>query len=384
MSGGRGGRAALVVVLLALLLDVASATPAAPGDAPCRCTTEVAPVCATPTGVTYGNSCLARCRGWEGAAVEKGPCRGDVKPAPPGDLPCQCTTEVAPVCAMPPGVTYSNACLARCDGWSGGLVAEGPCTMRRTGDLAPADAGDGPDGGEVDEGFLWELIRFLQTASDVPAELAATFLEYLDGLFERRERARAGAAAPPASPPPPPPPPGPPAGDARDGVREAVQRFSEGMLRGIRARLGVDEGADFDLDVGDRPRRLSEFLRDIRAGDGAGAVTLSAFDTATVYARNADCAFPFEYGGEARTDCVAVDGVDMCGTGTGEMGFCYQFDEELLSGAAAGPPGAERVQLSGDRCVFPMIFEGDSHTDCVPYLGSTWCRNAGGDWGECL
>ena len=174
----------------------------------------------------------------------------------------------------------------------------------------------------------------------------------------------------------------------RDGVLDAIEKLSEGLRRRIREKLDIDEDYDKDYGRGDRPRRLSEFFRSIREGREEESITLSAFDMASVYARNPACVYPFEHDGVMHADCIAVDSSDMCRDVNGHLVFCYGIDEEIFasSSSSSAPASATnvRVQLSGDECAFPIVFEGESHDDCVPYLGSSWCTNADGAWGECL
>lgn len=77
---------------------------------PCRCTKELQPVCCN--GQTYSNQCLAACDGCE--RPEKGSC------------PCICTEQWQPVCCN--GQTYSNNCFAACHGCKDHHPPEGECS----------------------------------------------------------------------------------------------------------------------------------------------------------------------------------------------------------------------------------------------------------------
>ena len=77
---------------------------------PCMCTKEFQPVCCN--GQTYSNKCLAACNGCE--RPEKGSC------------PCVCTEQWQPVCCN--GQTYSNLCFAGCHGCEDHEPPEGECS----------------------------------------------------------------------------------------------------------------------------------------------------------------------------------------------------------------------------------------------------------------
>ncbi len=107
-----------------------------PGPGPIRppmCTMEYAPVCGERGNRTrtFSNSCQARADGFN--VVHRGECRPDYRP--PEREPQACTREYAPVCGQRgrQQQTFSNACMARADGFR--VVAPGEC--RRDDDRPP-------------------------------------------------------------------------------------------------------------------------------------------------------------------------------------------------------------------------------------------------------
>ena len=94
----------------------------------CGCTKQYAPVCVTDTDGTsrqFGNDCEAMCAGYESYA--DGQCLS--APAPSPAPICQCTREYSPVCVSSDGVgtTFSNMCLAECDGYTRHDTEDGEC-----------------------------------------------------------------------------------------------------------------------------------------------------------------------------------------------------------------------------------------------------------------
>jgi hypothetical protein len=74
----------------------------------CGCTREYRPVCYK--GKTYSNPCLAKCEGATTATTTMGECR--TKPVRP-TCESKCSKQATPVCDRQ-GKQYSNACMARC------------------------------------------------------------------------------------------------------------------------------------------------------------------------------------------------------------------------------------------------------------------------------
>ncbi len=88
-----------------------------PGPAPVACTMQHDPVCAQrgDRQRTFSNACLARAEGFR--VIAQGQCRPIH----------QCTREIARVCASRNGRlrTFTNSCLARIDGYV--IVHSGSC-----------------------------------------------------------------------------------------------------------------------------------------------------------------------------------------------------------------------------------------------------------------
>ncbi|KAG6019469.1 hypothetical protein E4U41_003218 [Claviceps citrina] len=102
-------RVALLVAAAAVQLG--SAAPAtsietAASTPTCMCIDLYSPVCAN--GKTFSNACVARCNGLSNMTTGKCQPTGASFPA----LDCICPTLYLPVCGD--GRTYGNSCLARC------------------------------------------------------------------------------------------------------------------------------------------------------------------------------------------------------------------------------------------------------------------------------
>ena len=61
-------------------------------------------------------------------------------------------------------------------------------------------------------------------------------------------------------------------------------------------------------------------------------------DFETVYIRNDQCAYPFEYGGVLHNNCVTIDGTgDMCRDATNQFVYCYEMDASLFDPLVTDP-----------------------------------------------
>ena len=257
---------------------------------------------------------------------------------------------------------------------------------------------------QYDPDFLWELIVFLQTASDgLDPALTATFIEYLDAIFE-------------APPPPPPYRPAPAPSPAPSPPFGGGFRFGGGSSMGSF---------------------LSRFRR------GRGTVTLSEFDDSTVFAKNPACAFPFrgddgvvhlgcvpspDDGGSERckdaagawTTCFALDGdlfedeplgadavdevtaayavdidlgalmlADLAYVADGEGEWSAEDDSALrvtlgqFDDSTVAVQGRAPVQVDGSPCTFPVSYQGQTWMECVPIGAERYCVNADNAWGVC-
>lgn len=93
----------------------------------CKCGKVSKPVCSLADGKTYDNRCLAKkCAGGPGGRTTDGTCAATDATGKPTPRPCVCQSIFAPVCGSD-GITYSNTCKARCKGKSVQIVADGPC-----------------------------------------------------------------------------------------------------------------------------------------------------------------------------------------------------------------------------------------------------------------
>ena len=90
------------------------------GDTDCDCPLDFEPVCAE--GITFPNACIAECAGF--TDFTNGECEYDWSfpidtldcPWIDGSTDCECDFEIAPVCAD--GFTFPNACVAECAGYT--------------------------------------------------------------------------------------------------------------------------------------------------------------------------------------------------------------------------------------------------------------------------
>ncbi|MGB1206395.1 MAG: Kazal-type serine protease inhibitor family protein [Chitinophagales bacterium] len=89
-----------------------------PGVDDCYCLTVFEPVCAA--GITFSNACVAECAGF--TTYEDGEC--DYPTDTNYDtIDCFCPLNLAPVCAD--GITFPNACVAECEGYT--TYEDGEC-----------------------------------------------------------------------------------------------------------------------------------------------------------------------------------------------------------------------------------------------------------------
>lgn len=130
LMGVWAGLALAAIVLAACVVVEENPRPWPPssGGEPSMCTREYDPVCGQRGGdrQTFSNACLARADGYR--IVAQGECRRE--------RPQQaCTMDYRPVCAERGRnrQTFSNACMARADGFN--VIHEGEC--RRGGDNRP-------------------------------------------------------------------------------------------------------------------------------------------------------------------------------------------------------------------------------------------------------
>ncbi|WP_173934664.1 Kazal-type serine protease inhibitor domain-containing protein [Chelativorans sp. Marseille-P2723] len=129
--------AALLLGSCAVVVDEEPSRPFPPlhRPGPQLCTQQYDPVCAArgDRRRTFSNACMAEAEGFR--PVHRGECRRTSRPHP--GAPQACTREYAPVCATRgrDRRTFSNACMARVEGYS--VAHQGECQSRRG--RSPAD-----------------------------------------------------------------------------------------------------------------------------------------------------------------------------------------------------------------------------------------------------
>ena len=99
-----------VVLILPVLLQCITGSKRPPLDITpehCLCPENYKPVCGE-NGITYSNSCEARCKKITIQCQRKCPCKIDIPPDQ-----CICPANYDPVCGAN-GQTYSNSCGASC------------------------------------------------------------------------------------------------------------------------------------------------------------------------------------------------------------------------------------------------------------------------------
>ena len=318
--------------------------PGSNAPSPCLCTMEYMPVCATTTNTTYGNECEARCAGE--STVNNGPCT-DPKISDPLPPPCACPRDYTPVCDIDGDVTYPNKCFADCQGIESTMP--GDCSDINTqairemrGNLNGERSGEG----ERDDDLMWLAMEFLRTANEqLDPELTARFMDFFHALFDAAVTFDTNRKRTPGPPPSFLTQPLDPIANARMTEPQPIQqqpttmqqpdtaRFRELIERITRAipPLPYQPGDE------DGRRPIARLISRVRSGNEP-TVTLSAYDFETVYIRNDQCAYPFEYGGVLHNNCVTIDGMgDMCRNATNQFVYCYEMDASLFDPLVTDP-----------------------------------------------
>lgn len=88
----------------------------------------------------------------------------------------------------------------------------------------------------------------------------------------------------------------------------------------------------------------------------------------------AQCVLPFVYNGETQYDCVEIDGVENCKNPDNEWDACSPRNTIRY---------VERESIDGDKCSIPFDVDGRIYTDCVALDGKDVCLVGEEDLVEC-